>query len=138
MGIFEKLQEEMQILEYGTNYEGYYYRISGALIILVCGMLCKQQTIDDIHEWSMAKPARKFFELEFGMNKLPSRAQFYNILKNVDAQKFNQSFIRWMKSVLHGGARGKTVAIDGKTVCGTDKLTNDDSILNILSALCPN
>jgi len=135
MGIFEELQMEMQLLESNSKYEGYYYRISGALIMLVCGMLCKQQTIDDIHEWSMAKPARKFFELEFGINKLPSRAQFYNILKNVDAKKFNQSFIKWMKSVLHGRATGKTVAIDGKTVCGTGKLTEDGSVLHIASAL---
>jgi predicted transposase YbfD/YdcC len=29
---------------------------------------------------------------------------------------------------------GNTIAIDGKTVCGTDKLTKDGSILNVVSA----
>ena len=31
--------------------------------------------------------------------------------------------------------KGKTVSIDGKTVCGTNKLTNDGSVLHIASAI---
>ena len=135
MGIFENLQKEMQVIERESSHEGYWYSVSKALIILVCGLLCKQQTIDDIHEWSTSKPALKFFEMKFGIMKMPSRAQFYNILKCVDAKKFNDSFIRWMKDVLQDKVKGKTVAIDGKTVCGTGKLTEDGSVLHIASAL---
>ena len=64
----------------------------------------------------------------FGMGKLPCRAQFYNILKCVDADKFNLAFIRWMEGVLFDGVSGKTIAIDGKTVCSTRKLTEDGSV----------
>ena len=135
MGIFDSLQEEMRELDRASNHEGYWYSVTQALIILVCGMLCKQQTIDDIHEWSISKPARKFLEIEFGVTKIPCRAQFYNLLKYVDAKKFNMSFIKWMKGVLQGGADGKTIAIDGKTICSTNKLTEDGSVLHIASAL---
>jgi len=135
MGIFEELREKMLDLERETKHEGYWYSVSGALIILVCGMLCRLQTIDDIHEWSKANPVRKFFEAEFGMIRIPCRAQFYNILKCVDAKKFNQSFIRWMQGVLQGNVSGKTIAIDGKTICATGKLTEDGSVLHIASAL---
>ena len=131
MGILDELQKAMQTLEEETNHEGYWYSVSGALIILVCGMLCRLQTIDDIHEWSQAKPVRNFFEAEFGMEKTPCRAQFYNILKCVDAEKFNRVFIKWMQSVLQGNVPGKTIALDGKTVCGTGKLTEDGSVLHI-------
>jgi predicted transposase YbfD/YdcC len=53
----------------------------------------------------------------------------------VSAEAFNKSFIRWMQSILQGSMSGKTVAIDGKTVCGTGKLTDDGSVLHIASAL---
>jgi predicted transposase YbfD/YdcC len=135
MGIFDELQKVMQTLEVETNHEGCWYSVSDALIILVCGMLCRLQTIDYIHEWSKAKPLRRFFEAEFGMVKLPCRAQFYNILKCVDAEKFNRMFIKWMQGVLRGHVSGKTIAIDGKTVCGTGKLTEDGSVLHIASAI---
>ena len=38
-------------------------------------------------------------------------------------------------AMLCGGLKGKTVAIDGKTVCGTDKLTKDGSVLHIASTI---
>jgi predicted transposase YbfD/YdcC len=40
-----------------------------------------------------------------------------------------------MATVLGGPPTGKTIAIDGKTVCGTGKLTKDGSALHIASAL---
>lgn len=39
--------------------------------------------------------------------------------------------MRWMKSLLQGGVAGKTVAMDGKTVLSTDKLTKDRSVQHI-------
>jgi predicted transposase YbfD/YdcC len=134
MGIFEELQSEMQVLEEIAEHDGYWYSISDVLTILVCGMLCRQQRIDDIHDWSKAAPARVFLEEQFGITKIPCRAQFYNILRYVDADKFNEGFSRWMRSVIQS-VKGKTVAVDGKTICGTEKLTEDGSVLHIASAI---
>jgi len=53
----------------------------------------------------------------------------------VDAEKFKRAFIRWMYNALSRGTQGKTVSIDGKTVCSTDKLTEDGSVLHIASAI---
>ena len=98
-------------------------------------MLCSLQTIDDIHEWSQSAPAQTFLRERFWIEKIPCRAQFYNILGCVDAEKFNKSFIKWVQGMLHGNLSGKTVAIDGKTICSTDKLTQDGSALHIASAI---
>jgi len=134
MGIFEELRNEMEGMEKESQHEGYWYSISDVLTVLVCGMLCGLQRIDDIHDWAKSAPTRKFLHEQFGMERIFCRAQFYNILKCVDANKFKLSFTRWMRSVLQS-IMGKTVAIDGKTVCGTDKLTEDGSVLHITSAL---
>jgi len=73
-----------------------------------------------------------------------SRAQFYNILAVINAEEFKRCFVRWMQKVLNcivpdsvnldSAVAGKTVAIDGKSVNSTGKLTKDGSILNIVSA----
>jgi len=97
-------------------------------------MLCHQQRIDDIHDWAKSAPTQGFLKEQFGITKVPCRVQFYNILRCVDADKFNEGFTRWMRSVVQS-VRGKTVSIDGKTVRGTDKLTEDGSVLHIASAL---
>ena len=136
MGILGKLHESMKEVENEATHNGYWYSISEALIILVCGMWCSLQTIDDIHEWSRANPVRCFMKEQFGIRKIPCRAQFYNILKHVDAEKFNICFTKWVRqALLQGGVTGKTVAIDGKTICSTDKLTEDGSVLHIASAI---
>lgn len=135
MNIFGELQKAMRETESGSMHHGYWYCISDVLTIMVCGMLCSLQTIDDIHEWSKSEPTRAFLEKEFKIERIPCRAQFYNILACVNPEKFNQSFIKWMQMVLQGGLTGKTVAIDGKTICSTDKLTPDGSVLHLASAL---
>lgn len=135
MTTIERLRKMAQETEAGSTHRGYWYCISDALIIMVCGMLCSLQTIEDIYEWSKAAPVRAFLKEWFLIEKFPCRAQFYNILACVDAEKFSHAFTRWMKGQLQGGIAGKTVAIDGKTVCSTDKLTRDGSALHIASAI---
>lgn len=129
----EKLQTAMQELD--KDYSGYYYKISDILTILICGVLCGLQTISDIHEWSKAAPVREFFFKEFRIRKLPSRAQFYNIIACVDSEKFSTLFIEWTKTMLPNGADRKTIAIDGKTICSTSKLTENNNPLHILTAI---
>ena len=135
MGIFDKLQEQMKAVESESAHNGYWYSISDALIILICGLLCGLRRMDDIHDWAKSTPTKKFLNEQFGIEKIFCRAQFYNILKCVDADKFKMAFADWMKTVLGGTITGKTVAIDGKTVCGTDKLSKDGSVLHIASAI---
>ena len=135
MSIISKLTEAMKEVEKGTQHRGYYYKISDALTIMICGMLCNLQNISDIHEWSKAEPVRELLLTQFQIRKIPSRAQFYNLLACVDSSKFNMAFIKGMQYVLHGSAAGKTIAIDGKTICSTDKLTADNNPLHIASAI---
>jgi len=130
-----ELQKCMIEVEEASSFKGYWFRISDILSIVVCGMLCGLETVSDIHDWSKARPVRAFLAEQFGMDDVPCRSQFYNILAYVDAEQFGKSFIRWMQRVLAGGVSGKTVAIDGKTVCSTDKLTPDGSVLHIASAI---
>jgi len=135
MSILSKLQESMKSLEQETQHAGYWYSIQESLIILLCGLLCRQETISEIHEWAESAPTQLFLAEEFGITRIPCRAQFYNILGCINAEKFNYYFTKWVQNLLPNNLSGKTVAIDGKTICSTDKLTNDGSVLHIASAI---
>jgi predicted transposase YbfD/YdcC len=131
----ESLWQAMRELEDKARHDGYWYSISEALTIMVCGMLCGLQSIDDIHEWAQAEPTRDFFYGYFGIAKIPCRAQFYNILACVDSEKFKVCFTQWIQQIVGDDLRGKTVAIDGKTVCSTDQLAKSGKALHIASAV---
>ncbi len=134
MEITRTLLEAMRELEDKKVHDGYWYSISETLAIIVCGMLCHLRTIDDIHQWAQTEPTKDFFRRQFGIARIPCRAQFYNITGCVDSEKFTGAFTKWMQGVVKS-LHGKTVAIDGKTVCSTDTLTKNGSILHIASAI---
>ena len=135
MNSFEKLQEKMIEVEKECEHKGYYYKISDVLTIMVCGMLCNLQNISDIYEWAKAKPTQEFLKKEFNIYKLPSRAQFYNLIGYVKPEKFNKVFIEWVEEILQDNKNDKTIAIDGKTICSTDQRSENGQPLHILSAI---
>jgi len=98
-------------------------------------MLCKLETIKDIILWSQSEPVKRFLLEQFQIVYIPKRSQFYNILGYVNPKKFREVFINWMKWVLADEMAGKTIAFDGKTICSTDKLSDDGNPLHILSAI---
>ena len=144
MSIFEELQEELRQVDELSSHKGYWYSVSHALTILVAGSLCGIENIKYIHQWAKSEPTRQFLHEVLGIDTIMSQAQFYNILGVVKADEFKRSFIRWMQKVLSSivpastdagsAVAGKTIAIDGKAVNSTGKLTADGSVLNIVSA----
>jgi predicted transposase YbfD/YdcC len=135
MDQMSELRKSMREVEEESEFKGYWFSISEVLSIIVCGMLCGLENVNDIHEWAKARPVRMFLMEHLSIAEIPCRSQFYNILGRVNAEQFGKSFVRWMRGMLPGGVAGKTVAIDGKTVCSTDKLTPDGSVLHIASAI---
>jgi len=135
MSQLSELRKCMFEVEDASDFKGYWFRISDVLSIIVCGMLCGLENMSEIYDWAMAKPVRAFLKEQIGIAEMPCKAQFYNILGRVNAEQFGKSFIKWMQYVFQGGVAGKTVAIDGKTVCSTGKLTSDGNALHIASAI---
>ncbi|MBQ9248609.1 MAG: hypothetical protein IJ171_08510, partial [Ruminococcus sp.] len=56
----ERLQDQLAVLEKDTEHNGYYYRATDALTIMICGMLCNLQSIADIYDCVLAEPVRDF------------------------------------------------------------------------------
>lgn len=131
----ERLQEQLKVLEQETEHKGYYYRATDALTIMICGMLCNLQSIADIYDWVQAEPVRDFMFREFHIYKIPSRAQFYNLIGCIKYERFQEVFIAWVESVVQNGDELRTIAIDGKTICSTEKRVAEGQGVHILSAI---
>ena len=131
----ERLQEQLAVLEQETEHKGYYYRVTDALTIMICGMLCNLQSIADIYDWAQAEPVRDFMFREFHIYKIPSRAQFYNLIGCIKYERFQEVFISWVETVVQNGEELRTIAIDGKTICSTEKRVAEGQGVHILSAV---
>lgn len=135
MYIIEELKECMKEVGEGTQYHGYFYSIGDVLTISVSGMMCGIEKAKYIWEWANEEPVRQFLSKEFGIEKMPCYAQYMNILGIVDAEKFNVCFVKWVQGILGKSIEGKTVAIDGKSVCGAGKVSKSGDVLHIASAV---
>lgn len=135
MNSFKRLQEQMAELEQETKHKGYYYRATDALTIMICGMLCNLQSIADIYDWVQAEPVKDFMFREFRIYKIPSRAQFYNLIGCIKYEHFQKVFIAWVESVVQNGEELRTIAIDGKTIRSTEKRVEEGQGVHILSAV---
>lgn len=125
----------MAELEQETKHKGYYYRATDALTIMICGMLCNLQSIADIYDWVQAEPVKDFMFREFRIYKIPSRAQFYNLIGCIKYEHFQKVFIAWVESVVQNGEELRTIAIDGKTIRSTEKRVEEGQGVHILSAV---
>jgi hypothetical protein len=59
--------EEMRKVSNSVEYEGYYYRLSNIVEILILGLLCRMQKLNDIHFWAESKFVRLMLKEHFGM-----------------------------------------------------------------------
>jgi len=86
------------------------------LVIAVCATICAAETWEEIAEFGHAKEGwfRKFLALP---NGIPSHDTFRRVFLRINPQKFQDSFLLWMRSVAEVGA-GEVVAVDGKAVRG--------------------
>lgn len=133
--MLEELQLAMEEVDEQSEHEGYLYRLQDVLIIMILGLLCRNETIHDVHEWSHSRTVKEFLNREFNIDKIPQRTQFYKILSYADHEQFAASFQRWAECFFHGSLAGQCIAIDGKSINSTPKRGNNSHALHIASAV---
>jgi predicted transposase YbfD/YdcC len=114
-------------------HQGYYYRLSNIVEILIIGLMCKMTTLKDIHYWADSKHVRPMLAEHFGITKIPCYSHFVALVGMIDAAKLNKIFMDFFARLVETVV-GKTIAIDGKTVCATANMKHYKSALHIASA----
>jgi predicted transposase YbfD/YdcC len=125
--------EEFEKIKTTVEYQGYYYKISEIIKILILGLLCTQKTMKEIQSWSKSKRISKLLSEKFGINKIPCYSHFTVLVGMIDSEELNKIFMEFFRKLVETVV-GKTIAIDGKTVCSTANMGKYKSPLHIASA----
>ena len=113
-------------------YDGYYCSIRNALLVVLCGSFAGLRDLKMIHQWASFPGPASFLHDIFGIIRVPCYSWLAQILRLVDPISLNEKFTQWISSDLNLG--GKTLAVDGKTVCSTGKMSCFDRALHVVSA----
>jgi len=116
-----------------VDYKGYWYNLSHIVEVLILGLLSRLQTLEDIHEWAKSRYAKEMLQREFGIRRLPCYSHFTVLVGMIDSNELNKIFMEIFQKLVNG-LTGKTVAIDGKTICSTANMKDYKSALHIASA----
>jgi len=125
--------EEFEKIKTRVEYQGYYYKISEIIKILIVGLLCTQKTMKEIQSWATSKRVSKLLAEKFGIKKIPCYSHFSVLVGMIDSEELNKIFMEFFCKLVETVV-GKTIAIDGKTVCSTANMGKYKSPLHIASA----
>jgi predicted transposase YbfD/YdcC len=104
------------------------HRLSDILILVMCGVLCGMDELDEIVDFGDVK--RGFLKDRFGVETIPSRSTLTRVMNIVDAEEMSARIVKMMCDKL--GAGGDIIAIDGKTIRSTQ--TSAREKLHIVTA----
>jgi predicted transposase YbfD/YdcC len=100
--------------------------------IAICAVICGADSWVAIAEFGVAKQAwlQQFLALP---NGIPSHDTFGRVFAALDANQFQQGFLRWVRAVWPSDA-GEVVAIDGKTLRGSHDRGAGKDAIHLVSA----
>lgn len=106
------------------------HKLIDILILVMCGILCGMDELSKIIEYGESK--KDFLKENFGVDKIPSKSTLSRILAIVDSDKLSLSIVGIMNSLVEN--KGKQIAIDGKTIRSTEKMSSFEKSLHIITA----
>jgi predicted transposase YbfD/YdcC len=100
--------------------------------LALCGTICGADTWADIERFSLAHQAwfEQFLELP---NGVPSHDTFGRVFRCLDTAEFQTCLSRWVEH-LQFSLKGRTIAIDGKTLRGSHDHASGQKPLHIINA----
>jgi predicted transposase YbfD/YdcC len=125
--------DELEKAGAAVDYQGYSYNLSRIIQVLIMGLMCRMTTLKDVHYWAESKAVKPVLKEHFGLWSMPSYPHFTVLVGMIDAGELNKIFMGFFAKLV-GTVSGKTIAIDGKTICSTANMKNFESALNIASA----
>ncbi len=127
MNYFEELETEKE-------YDGYYFKVSEAITIVILGSICGLKNVQQIHQWAKSDKISGFLREKFGIYRIPCYYWLLSLLKIIKPESLNKCFAKWVYSVMPEKAEQLTISLDGKTICSTNQMGKYNSPLHIISA----
>lgn len=128
------ITEYLENVETEETYNGYFCRIPEVITIVILGSMCGLRNVSQIHQWADSDRVSGFLKEKFGINHVPCYYWILCMLKMIKTETLNQCFVDWVYSFLPENSRNLTIALDGKTICSTNRITKMESPLHIIRA----
>ena len=90
--------------------------------------------MSQIHQWATNEKIKKFLREKFQIEKVPCYHWLLYLLKIAKPDLLKKCFIKWVKSRIPDKSKEYTVAVDGKTIRSTTKMSSCKNPLHIISA----
>lgn len=129
-----KIREYFEEVETTKDYTGYYYSVGEALTIVILGSFCGLRNVNQIHQWAESVRVKELLATHFEIKHIPCYFWLLSLLKLIKPQSLNESFIKWVQSLIPPTEKGLTLSFDGKTIRSTGKMGKYDSAMHIVSA----
>jgi len=132
MDIIGNISGYFEEVETKQKYDGYWYCVKDMIVISILGSLCGLRNMIMIVDWAKSAVVTKFLQEKMKIPRVPCYSQFTNIMGIIDSESLNKAFINWVSSL--ADIVEKTIAIDGKTICSTEKMSAFTKPIHIVSA----
>ncbi len=108
------------------------HKLIDILTIAICAVICGADSWVAIELYGCTKYEwlKTFLELP---NGIPSHDTFARVFAQLDPQQFQECFLSWMRTIQKITSE-EIVAIDGKTLCGSNDKVSGQSAIEIVSA----
>ena len=130
-------------MEVEESHDGYFYKVSEVIKIIILGCLCGLKNVRQIHQWAVSDRVSEFLKEKFAIERIPCYYWMLCLLKIVKPESLNNCFKRWVSGFIpvyepeaeNQGRNNLTVSVDGKSVRSTGKMKKyKGSALHIVSA----
>jgi len=117
-----RLKEEIAKIEDPRRQYGYLqHKLAAILLIALCAIICGADDYEDIEEFGKARKEwlEKFLELP---NGIPDKDTFRRVFERLNPSEVAECLYGWLDN---RDCKGKTVNIDGKTICGSKNIAHE-------------
>jgi len=127
------LKKYFEEIETEEDYKGYFFSISAALTIALCGTFCGLKNMKQIHQWATNDKIKTFLSDNYDIKDIVCYSWFTQVLGFIKPKSFSECFTKWVMSEIES-VEDKTLSFDGKTVRSTGKMKKYTNPLHIVSA----
>ncbi len=121
-------------VETTKEYDGYFYKVTDVITIILLGSICGLKNISQIHQWASSDRVKEFLKEKFQIDAVPCYYWLLCLIKLVKPESFNRCFAEWASSMLPENRENLTLSLDGKTIRSTGKMERYENPLHIVSA----
>ena len=117
-------------VETTKEYNGYFYKVTDAITIVLLRSICGLKNISQNHQWASSDRIKEFLKEKFQIKSVPCYYWLLCLMKLIKPESFNRCFANRTASMLPENRKKLTLSLDRKTIRSTGKMGSCESPLH--------